>query len=75
MASNINIGSEIREELKRQGRTVTWLSHQLGVSRMACYRIFHGYSIDTQMLHSISVLLGVDFFKFYSDAIGENETE
>lgn len=71
MADNINIGQEIHQELQRQGRTVTWLSQQLGTSRMACYRIFDCYSIDTHVLRRISFLLGRDFFKLYSDGLEE----
>ena len=71
MADNINIGQEIHQELQRQGRTVTWLSQQLGTSRMACYRIFDCYSIDTQMLLRISILLGRDFFLLYSASLDE----
>lgn len=43
----VNIGQAIREEMDRTGRTVTWLSKQLGTNRMACYRIFNSFSIDT----------------------------
>ena len=69
MADNINIGKAIHEELLRQGRSVAWLSRQLGTSRMACYRIFDCYSIDTHMLLRISETLHRDFFVLYSDAI------
>lgn len=71
MADNINIGQEIHQELVKQGRTVAWLSRQLGTSRMACYRIFDCYSIDTQLLLRISILLGRDFFSLYSQGIKE----
>jgi hypothetical protein len=71
MADNINIGQEIHQELQRQGRTVAWLSQQLGTSRMACYRIFDHYSIDTQVLRRVSLLLGRDFFKLYSESLVE----
>ena len=71
MADNINIGQEIHQELQRQGRSVAWLSRQLGTSRMACYRIFDCYSIDTQVLRRICVLLGRDFFKLYSESLDE----
>ncbi|MBR4469154.1 MAG: XRE family transcriptional regulator [Bacteroidales bacterium] len=71
MTDKINIGQAIREEMDRTGRTVTWLSKQLGTNRMACYRIFNSYSIDTQMLLRISVLLGRDFFVLYSTALRE----
>lgn len=66
MAEPIHIGHIIQEELRSQGRSVTWLSLQLGTSRMACYRLFHNYSIDTQVLFRISGLLGRDFFVEYS---------
>ena len=66
MAEVIHIGHIIQEELRLQGRTVTWLAQQLGVSRMGCYRIFQGYSIDTQVLFRISGLVGRDFFAEYS---------
>ncbi len=69
MTDNINIGKEIHKELQKQGRSVVWLSRQLGTSRMACYRIFNNYSIDTQVLYRISSVLGVDFFKAYSESL------
>ncbi|MBQ6101685.1 MAG: XRE family transcriptional regulator [Bacteroidales bacterium] len=59
--------------MDRTGRTVTWLSKQLGTNRMACYRIFNSFSIDTQMLFRISVLLGFDFFALYSDSLKQEE--
>ena len=69
----VNIGQAIREEMDRTGRTVTWLSKQLGTNRMACYRIFNSFSIDTQMLFRISVLLGRDFFTLYSEALKQEQ--
>ena len=65
--NNINIGMAIREELKRQERTVAWFARKLGTSRMACYRIFESYSIDTYMLLKISKVLDFDFFAQYSE--------
>ncbi|MBO7652381.1 MAG: XRE family transcriptional regulator [Bacteroidales bacterium] len=66
---NINIGMAIREELKRQERSVAWFARKLGTSRMACYRIFESYSIDTYMLLKISRALNHDFFALYSDSM------
>ena len=65
----INIGQEIKGELKRQGHSVAWLSRQLGTSRMTCYRIFDSFSVDTQLLRRISILLGRDFFLLYSASL------
>lgn len=57
----------IRDELKKQERSVAWFARQLGTNRMACYRIFESYSIDTYMLLKISRVLDYDFFSLYSD--------
>ena len=65
--NNINIGMVIRLELQRQERSVAWLARQLGTSRMACYRIFESYSIDTYILLKISRALNYDFFALYSE--------
>ena len=73
MADTINIGEKIHEELVKQGRTVAWLSRELGTSRTTCYRIFDCYSIDTQLLYRISILLKYNFFKYYSQAYTEDE--
>lgn len=75
MAERIHIGQSIQEELQRQGRTVTWLAGQLNTSRMACYRIFHCNSIDTQVLYRISILLKRDFFAEYSKNLMHAEEE
>lgn len=66
MADPIHIGRIIREELRQQGRTVTWLAQQLNLPRRSCYRIFDSYSIDTQLLFRISQLLGRNFFEEYA---------
>lgn len=66
MAEPIHIGHIIRDELREQGRSVTWLAKQLNLHRRACYRIFDCYSIDTHLLFRISLLLGRNFFLEYS---------
>ena len=64
----------IRMELQRQERSVAWLARQLGTSRMACYRIFESYSIDTYMLLKISRALNYDFFALYSENMKCDDT-
>ena len=73
MGQPIHIGHIIQEELRTQGRTVTWLAKQLNLHRRACYRIFDSYSIDTQLLLRISELLGRDFFTEYSAILSTKE--
>lgn len=69
MENVVHIGEAIKTELKKQEHTVTWLANHLGVTRATCYRIFDSYSIDTQMLQQISILLHRDFFSIYSEKI------
>ena len=66
----INIGQNIKEELQRQERTVSWLARKLGCNRMAVYRIMKKNSIDTGLLLNISIILHCNFFK-----VLEEETE
>lgn len=69
MENMVHIGEAIKAEMQRQERSITWLAKQLGVTRATCYRIFDSYSIDTQMLQQISILLHCDFFSIYSEKI------
>ena len=73
MAAPIHIGHIIREELRAQGRTVTWFAQRLNIDRRVCYRIFDSYSIDTQLLFHISELLCKDFFSEYSVKLSKKE--
>lgn len=61
-AKMINIGQNIKEELCRQERTVSWLARKLGCNRASVYRLMSKNSIDTAMLWRISLLLRRDFF-------------
>lgn len=72
MASNIDIGKQIKEILLQQGKSVSWLARELGTNRMACYRMFSKQSVDTEVLRRVSIILKYDFFKVYSDNISEN---
>ena len=69
MAGPIHIGHIIQEELRAQGRSVVWLARQLGTSRMACYRLFHSYSIDSHQLFRISELLERNLFEVYVEQL------
>lgn len=62
----LHIGKIIEEELRRQSRTVTWLSRKIHCDRRNVYDIFNRTSIDTDLLNRISVALNKDFFACYS---------
>ena len=65
----VNIGQNIKEELPRQERTVSWLARKLNCTRAFVYRIFEKNSIDTALLISISAILHRNFFRELSDEV------
>ena len=66
---DLHIGKHIRQILKEQGRTVTWLAGQLHYTRDNMYKIFGRQWIDTRTLLNISEILQVDLFQYYSEYI------
>ena len=72
--SSMHIGQEIEWELRSQGRTAVWFSHQLHCNRTNVYNIFKRSAIDTEQLANISRILHKDFFVMLSDELkGENK--
>ena len=61
----IFIGKIIQEELRRQERSVTWLSRKINCDRRNVYNIFSRQCIDTGLLLRISIALNVNFFEVY----------
>lgn len=70
----INIGQSIKEELKRQDRTISWLARKLNCHRSVVYRLLDKNSIDSAMLKNISVILNHNFFKELSEEIERSRT-
>lgn len=65
----MHIGEEIKKELKRQERSVSWLARHIHCDRTNVYNIFRRKTIDTDLLHTISLALECDFFAKYSEAL------
>lgn len=65
----VHIGNLIKEELRRQGRSVGWFARELYCDRTNVYDIFKRPSLDTSLLLRISQLLQHDFFRYYSSLI------
>ena len=63
----VHIGSLIEQELRRQGRTVTWFADMLHCDRTNVYKIFKKQSIDTALLEKISTILQHNFFLYFID--------
>lgn len=65
------IGQAIKHVLKEKGCTVVWFAERLKCSRTNVYKIFEKRSIGTGELMKISLILGYDFFRLYSDELGK----
>ena len=65
------IGEIIQEQLKAEGRSVTWFAHKLSCSRANVYKIFSKEYIDTELPCRISRILNHDFFQYFSDSLKE----
>ena len=65
--NDLRIGQRIHEELKRQGRTVTWLAQQLCMERTSLYYTFRQNSIDVTLLMRISAFIGHNFLQDVAD--------
>lgn len=64
-----HIGKCIRNELARQGRTITWLAGEVHCTRENLYRVFRHSWISTDLLFKISEALQHDFFKECSEQL------
>lgn len=68
-----HIGNLIKEELKRQGRTITWLASQLNYSRQHMYYLLAHSFIYSDLLLRISEILDFDFFAYYTEYLNRNK--
>ena len=62
---SLHIGKEIEDELRWQGRGVTWFAQCLHCDRTNVYNIFKREGIDTRLLERISMILHRNFFALY----------
>ena len=62
----IHVGKKIKEELYRQGLSVSKFAKKINRSRNVVYDIFERESIDTALLNKIGKILNCDFFSLYS---------
>ena len=59
---NLHIGNNIRQKLREQGRSVTWLARQIPCTRNHVYKIFQKSTIDASLLLRISCVMDYNFF-------------
>lgn len=65
-SNSMHIGQLIKEQMDKQGKTVSWLARELAYCRTNIYKIYDKKSIDTDLLSRICSLLDYDFFSAYS---------
>ena len=66
LQSNIHIGQLIREQLKADQRSASWLAREIGCSRNHVYKIFNRPSLDADLILRISIAMNFNFFQYYS---------
>ena len=66
LQSNIHIGHLIQEQLRKDQRSVGWLSREIGCTRNHVYKIFNRPSLDADLILKISIAMSFNFFQYYS---------
>ena len=66
LQSNIHIGQLIREQLKADQRSASWLAREIGCSRNHVYKIFNRPSLDADLILKISFAMNFNFFQYYT---------
>ena len=66
LQSNIHIGQLIREQLKADQRSASWLAREIGCSRNHLYKVFRKSSLDGELLLCISLAMNFNFFQYYT---------
>lgn len=65
---NIHIGQLIREQLKADQRSASWLAREIGCSHNHVYKVFQMPSLDADLILKISIAMNFNFFRYYTTA-------
>ncbi len=65
----LHIGNCIKEELRRQERSIAWLSWQVFCDRSNLSRILQNPDVDICLLRRISITLKCNFFRQLSENV------
>lgn len=65
-------GKMVKAELKRQGRTITWLAKQFGGTLENMYKVLNKSWIKSESLVKISLIMDYNFFQNYSEWFEDN---
>jgi len=75
MSVKIHIGQLIQEEVERQNLSIAEFGRRINKTRPSVYHVYKSKSIDSDLLHSISEVLHVDFFQYYPMTFNVRESE
>ena len=70
--NDLHIGHLIQEQLRKDQRSVGWLSREIGCTRNHVYKIFSKSSLDSDLILRISKAMHFNFFQYYSRAFLDN---
>lgn len=70
--NSLHIGHLIQEQLRKDQRSVGWLSRQIPCSRNHVYKIFNKPSLDSDLILRISNAMNFNFFQYYTAEFLEN---
>lgn len=66
---NVHIGKLIHDELREQGRSVSWFAYKMGTNRSNMYKILKKEDLSTHFLLRASLYLNKNFFLEVSECI------
>jgi hypothetical protein len=69
----VHIGAEIRKELSKQERSVTWLSEKIEHDSSNLNKQLNAKYINYKWLYRISKVLNKDFFTLYSKQLADEK--
>ena len=64
--NSLHIGHLIQEQLRKDQRSVGWLSRQIPCTRNHVYKVFSKPSLDSDLLLRISNAMNYNFFQYYT---------
>lgn len=73
--NDIHIGQLIQEQLKKDQRSVGWLSRQISCTRNNLYKVFKKPSLDAELLLRISKAMKFNFFQYYTTVFKQSMKE
>ncbi len=70
----VHIGKKIKDELYKQGISVSVFAKKINRSRNVVYDIFERESVDTELLQKIGEVLKFNFFSYYQTKKSESSS-